>query len=121
MEMSHTYLRETLDFMTQRGFTMRSEEDRQTPPGGGPGFSRTRYHLERSDAYFRFEYLEHDAQDHGRYFMEIVRYHGLWTYSLELDSWKWRNHQIEFKFIYHPESARALAFIFNMPPPVDEP
>lgn len=114
MDMSHDYLRETLDFMKGRGFTMRTEEDRQGSPGGGSGFSRHRYHMERENTYFIFEYLEHDMQDHGRYFLEIVQYHDLWTYSLELDSWKWRNHQIEFKFIYHPESARALAFIFKM-------
>lgn len=45
-----------------------------------------------------------------RFYLRIVDYHGLESFSFELDSWKHWPDRVEFKYYPHSETGRGLSF-----------
>ena len=114
MEMSRAYLEETVAAFTSRGWTEAVETERVGDAGDKDSFVRTQWRLDRPDKVFVLELVDH-ATEGERYFLEIVGFHGLRTYSLELDSWKHRPDRIEFKYLAHPELGMGPYFILDWP------
>lgn len=108
MEMSLDYLRETVEFLGTKGFT----SDREEIPferDGETVYTTERYLLTRDeDERFGFSCIRYpDGEE--TYWLEILDFHGLRTFDIELDSWKYRDDTIELKY-YGREDGVGLSF-----------
>ncbi|MBV1860512.1 MAG: hypothetical protein KUG77_19020 [Nannocystaceae bacterium] len=79
-------------------------------------FERVRWTLTRGE----HEALELEAlsypDDTEAFFLRIVRFHGIRSFSFPLDSWKLWPERIEFKYYAHPETGQGLAFTLVFDP-----
>lgn len=119
MEMSPEYAAETADALAGHGYHCEVErEEREND--GAPVFSATRYHLSAPDQQLTLEVLVYPDNE-VRYFLEITGFHGLSSYSFELDSWKYRDRHIEYRYYTHPETGGALTLKIPYPDPGQTP
>jgi hypothetical protein len=113
MEMSPKYAAETASELAQHGYTCeQSEEERRD--GDVLRFKATRYALTAPRQRLIMEVVSYPDGD-TRYFLEIAEYHGLSSFSLELDSWKYRDDYIEFRYYTNPETGSALTLKISYP------
>ncbi len=114
MEMSADYMRQTAEHMAAKGYALEVERDEKERDGQRI-FVRDRYALTRNDnEHFILECITYpDGQE--KYFIEVKRYHSIYTFSFPLDSWKHRPDRVEFKYYALPETGLGLSFILNFP------
>lgn len=113
MEMSPEYAAQTAGELTRHGYVcQQSEEERKD--GEILRFTATRYALSAPGQQLILEVVRYPEGD-ARYFLEIAEYHGLSSYSLELDSWKYRDDFIEFRYYTNPETGGALTLKIAYP------
>jgi hypothetical protein len=55
--------------------------------------------------------------EHERYFLEIIRFHGLRSFSFPLDSWKFKGTSLELKYYALPDSGLGLALTLDLSGP----
>lgn len=113
MEMSADYAEETARALAERGYRCERSEERRMD-GEVLRFSATRYALTAPGQRLLLEVLAYPDGE-LRYFLEIADYHGLSSYSFELDSWKYRDEYIEFRYYTHPETGGALTLQIAYP------
>ncbi|MBO6939105.1 MAG: hypothetical protein JJ863_29315 [Deltaproteobacteria bacterium] len=106
MEMSLGYMVETVEALATKGYVVERAEEPYADDGSVVGHLFT---LTKPEVELRLETVVH-AEDGERYFLEIKSYHGLWSHSFELDSWKHRPDRIEFKYQPRPDGTGGLAF-----------
>jgi len=82
--------------------------------GNALGYRSTQYRLVAEPEVWTLEVVAY-PDGHVRYYLEIERYHGLKSRSFPLDSWKFRESHIEFRYQAHPESGLALTFELSYP------
>ena len=111
MEMSHEYMRETADALTGFGFALETAEEDY-----GEGVRGTKYVLRRPEEELTLETVEH-PEEGETYFLEIGAFHGLKTFSIQLDSWKHRPDRIELKYFSLPGTGRSLSFTLALKAP----
>ena len=115
MEMSFEYLRETVRFFETHGFQVEVQEV-SAPPGGQPAYTTVRHFLERPpDERLALSCVRY-PNGTETYWLEILQFHGLRTFDTELDSWRHREHGVEFKY-YAREDGVGLSVILDLPPP----
>lgn len=116
MEMSLGYMEKTVEFLQTRQFDVLRTKDNFADEQGNITVRHT-FSLTRGDTEsFRLETLvRHDGT--LVYYLEIVRFHGLRCYSFPLDSWKFRDAFVEFKFYAPAETGVGLSFIVDTPKP----
>jgi hypothetical protein len=114
MQMSAAYMKQTAAHLERKGFTVNTEQDTKAGPNGTI-FERSRYHCRKTeDQYFILEVLQYAADSEESYFLEICRYFNLYSHSFPLDSWKFRDHQIEFKYLADKDSGLGLSFVLKL-------
>jgi hypothetical protein len=106
MEMSPEYAAETARVLEQRGYRLETSDEERLD-GDVLRFTVTRYIFSAPAQRLGLEVLRYPDND-VRYYLEIFEYHGLSSYSFELDSWKYRDDYIEFRYYTHPETGGAL-------------
>jgi len=109
MDMSAAWMRETAEAMEAAGWQVshgRKDEG---------DFVRDRYEVRGGEReQLVFECLTYPDGDE-RYWLQLVAWHGLRTYPFPLDSWKFRDAFVEFKFHVEPVSGLGLSFIVDFP------
>ncbi len=110
MEMTPAYMAETAEFLRGEGYALSIDE--QTYGAGAHAPKATCYTVQRGPALHLVLETVHDVDGGVRYFLEIVRYFGLRSYSFPLDSWKHFPDRVEFKFI--PKDATGLGLSFTV-------
>ncbi len=112
MEMSHEYMRETVRAMQVGGFELTSSGS-SSPTGNGPGFEVSRYELVRGDAEdLVLECLEY-SDGSETYWLELRKLHTISSFSFQLDSWKHRESQVEFRY-YPRDDGVGLTFVLAL-------
>lgn len=113
MDMSVDYMRESCDFLQTKGFDVRSRSEQIELE---PGSHATLFTFELSRGEHERFNLEAWRYPDGteRYYLEVARYHHLASTSFPLDSWKYKPHQIEFKYYVMDESSMGLSFILTL-------
>ncbi len=111
MDMSHTYVRRTVEALGERGFSIEENEKRyESDEVEGP--RSTSFELRLGDAiHWTLETVFLDDGEE-RYFLEVHRYYGMRGYSYPLDSWKFFPDRVEFKYEVNPESSMGPSLIF---------
>jgi hypothetical protein len=113
MEMSPDYLNKAALAFETNGFALTRSEAVLGELPEGPCRS-TKYDLRRGDAeHFVLEWVAHPTEG-DRYFLEIVGFHGLRSFSFPLDSWKVRPTSIELKYYTVAESGLGLSLTFAL-------
>ncbi len=113
MEMSPEYALETVRIMSERGYTLETEEMERID-GDVSRFKGVYYRLGSAQQRLVLEVL-HYPDTRVRYFLEIAEYYGLSSFSFELDSWKHHEEYIEFRYYTNPETGGALTFKLRFP------
>ena len=111
MEMSLGYLQETINALEERGYkSIKTEDDLQKD--GVKIYDRTSFDLSLGEDVRVV--LEHLIYPNGEesYWLEIKKYYKLWSYNFEIDSWKYRDDRVEFRY-YTREDGVALTFILQ--------
>lgn len=119
MEMSPEYAAETAGILAQRGYVCQQSEE-QRKDGELLRYTATRYAMSAPGQQLNLEVVSYPDGD-SRYFLEIASYHGLSSYSLELDSWKYQDDFIEFRYYTNPETGGALTLKIEYPNRVIQP
>ena len=110
MEMTPDYLAETAEFLKSKGFSLHRDQDELLSAAGL--LRTTRYHLERPGQELIFECLQYPDGE-ARFFLEL--YHvGLHTFSLPLDSWRFKDELLEVRYYTEPNSGTAMTFILHL-------
>jgi hypothetical protein len=112
MEMSLAYMEETVAAMADHGFSLLAVAD-AFEKDGLVVYRRNRFELSRgSDEQIVLECLEYpDAR--RTYWLELVRICRIKANVFELDSWKHRPEQVEFRFYARPDGV-ALTFVLEL-------
>jgi len=77
-------------------------------------FERWHWTLTRGDTEcFELEALRYPNGAES-FFLQLVRFHGMRTFSFPLDSWKLWPDRIEFRYYTHPETGQGLTFILAL-------
>ncbi len=113
MEMSPEYARETASVMAKRGYTLEVKE-KERIDDDILRFKGVYYHFSADQQNLVLEVLRYPDQQ-VRYFLEIAQYYGLSSFSFELDSWKYREEYIEFRYYTNPETGGALTLKLQFP------
>jgi hypothetical protein len=113
MEMSAAYMRQTSEHLGTKGFTVQAEFD-QIEGAQGNVFPRTRYHCTKAPSVHLVLEAVSYPQDKDRFFLEVRQFHSLYSHSFPLDSWKFRDHQIEFKYLADRETGLGLTFVLKL-------
>jgi len=109
--MSLGYLHETIQALEERGYTSLKTED-NLEKDGVKIFDRTRYELTHGEeVQFNLEYLLYPNGEET-FWLEIKKYYKMWSYNFEIDSWKYRDDRVEFRY-YTREDGVALTFILQ--------
>ncbi len=116
MQMSVAYMAETVGALEDAGFEVQTESRVLEPTATRPGARRTEHRLRRGAEEELL--LEAIAYDEGEvaYYLELVTFHGLSTFSFPLDSWKHRPGSVEFKFYEDPGTGNGLSFRLALSP-----
>lgn len=121
MEMSPAYMAETAEVLSKKGYTITITEldervEEQTVYVG------QRYTLHADGEHIEMEALTYTDGSHA-YYIKLVDFHGMESFSYPLDSWKWRDHLVEFKLVADPATATGLALRVSLPrgEPPDDP
>jgi hypothetical protein len=112
MEMSLAYLEETVAAMTDHGFSVVPVAD-VFEKDGVVIYRRNRYELSRgADEDLVVECLEYSGGTRT-YWLEIRRMHTIRADLFEIDSWKHRADQVEFRY-YARLDGVALTFVLKL-------
>lgn len=112
MEMSLAYMQETVAAMTDHGFSFIPVAD-VFEKDGVLVYRRNRYELSRgAEEDLVMEYLEY-PDGTRTYWLELRRMHKLKAHLFELDSWKHRPDQVEFRY-YARIDGVALTFVLAL-------
>ena len=112
--MSLSYMRQSATFLSQWGFEVEEKEGVLGSDAAGDCISH-QFRLRREGEELVLEAVVHPT--YGlRYFLEIVHFHGMSSFSFPLDSWKHRDERIEFKYYCLPNDGRGLSFILTRKP-----
>lgn len=109
MEMSLAYMEETAGLFEAKGYSV----ERGEQPYGDDVIGH-RFRIRRAGTELVLETVQHPEVGET-YYLEIVDHHGLRCYSFALDSWKHRDHQVEFKYQPQADGTGGLAFILTFP------
>ena len=113
MEMSARYMGEAARFLKSHGFALKEERTFVGEINGVKCLS-IRFVLTRgSEEHLVLEVVEHPREGE-RYFMEIVRFHGLRSFSFPLDSWRFKAASIELKYYALPDSGLGLSLRLDL-------
>ncbi len=111
MKMTRAFLAETVEHLAERGLGAQS---RQVSYGSSEEAMGTQYELSARDVQLVIEIVEHvDAED--RFFLEIANFHGMRSTSFPLDSWRYFDDRIEFKYYANTETGMGLSFVLALP------
>lgn len=111
MEMSHDYLRETVEQMSEHGFVTATDTE-SVERGSAPPYMRTSYDLQRGESeHLCLEHLEYPDGSES-YWLEVRRMGSITAFPFMLDSWKWREGQVEFSY-YGRDDGSALTFVLH--------
>ncbi|MEL6341242.1 MAG: hypothetical protein AAFQ65_15160 [Myxococcota bacterium] len=111
MDMSHDYVRRTVEALSERGFSVDPREKRyESDEIEGPNSQC--FDLRLGDAIHWTLETVFLGEGEERYFLEVHRYYGMRGYSYPLDSWKFFPDRIEFKYEVNPESSMGPSLIF---------
>ena len=111
MEMTPLYMAETAEFLSGEGY--RLTVGRAHYGEGALAAKSTRYELLRGEhQHFVLETVEH-PEACTRYFLEVVDFFGMRAFSFPLDSWKFFDDRIEFKFVPVDATGLGLSFIIE--------
>ncbi len=113
MKMSHDYMKETCAHLATCGYTLDEEEVSYGENEVGEQSIGFVYHLKNENTHFKLETLQHGSHE-DRYYLEIVSFHEMKSFSFELDSWRYFDDRIEFKYYIHPETGLGLSFIISL-------
>ena len=112
MEMSHDYMRETVEKMADHGFAVVNAVE-SVERASAPPYERTSYELTRgNDEHVILECLEYPDGPES-YWLELRRMGSITSLPFMLDSWKWRDDQVEFSF-YGRDDGSALTFVLSL-------
>ena len=112
MEMSLAYMQETVAAMGEHGFAVAAVAD-ALEKDGDVVYQRHRFELRRGEAEdLVLECLEY-ADGKRTYWLELRRMHSIRAHLFELDSWKHRSEQVEFRFYARPDGV-ALTFVLAL-------
>ncbi len=109
MEMSLSYMEETVSFMQERGFEVAREEEELVDDSDATAQIR-RFVLRRgAEEHLELETVSYpDGKE--TYYLAIPRLHSLSSFSFPLDSWKYRDAYVEFKYYAPAETGVGLSF-----------
>jgi hypothetical protein len=113
MEMSPEYADETTAVMAEHGYTLNIDKENRMD-GSILRFESTRHQLRAENQQLILEVIRYPDGE-ARYFLEIARYGGLSSFSFELDSWKYRDDHVEFRYYTNPDTGGALTFKLKYP------
>jgi hypothetical protein len=114
MEMTAEYMRETAAHLEKKGYRVDIETDSVSRDDQNV-FNRTRYACIKGESeHFVMECLSYSSGTTS-FFLEICKYFDIYSHSFPLDSWKYRDHQIEFKYLAERESGLGLSFVLKLP------
>lgn len=112
MRMSLAYLQETVAVMSDHGFTAVGFPD-VLEKDGAVVYHANRYELSRgAEEDLVLECLEY-PDGTRTYWLELRRMHTIRAHPFELDSWRHRPHQVEFRFYARPDGV-ALTFVLAL-------
>ena len=112
MEMSLEHMRATVSALTRSGFAV-TETSQALRRGNEHLYDRTRFELARGrDEDLVLECLVYpDGRE--TYWLEIRRLLTMRAFNFQLDSWKHREDQVEFRFYARPDGV-ALTFFLSL-------
>ena len=112
MEMSHDYMRETVAKMTEHGFAADEEHAEVSRQGGRPtNATATSWCAVTASTWCsNASSIPTVAR---AYWLEVRRMGAIHTFPFPLDSWKWRDDQVEFSF-YGRHDGSALSFVLRL-------
>jgi hypothetical protein len=112
MKMSLAYLEETVAAMAGHGFSVVPVAD-VFEKDGVVVYRRNRFELARgADEDLAMEHLEYPGGAET-YWLELRRMHTISAHLFQLDSWKHRPHQVEFRY-YARADGVALTFVLAL-------
>ena len=109
MEMTLAYLEQTLAHLRSKGFAVQSDESHY----GEPNVTGKCFHLQRDDLHLAIEAVEHPECE-VRFFLEIPRIRSLRSTSFPLDSWRFFDDRIEFKYYADARTGMGLSFVIDL-------
>jgi len=109
MDMSRQWMQETAEAVEAAGWrVVCSEKDDEA-------FHRVRYDIHGGDReHLVLECLTY-PEGEERYWLQLVGWHGLRCHPFPLDSWKFRDAFVEFKFLVEPVTGMGLSFMMDFP------
>ncbi len=113
MEMSPDYARETAEALESCGYDRVTEEE-TVSHAGEDCYRSIRHRLTAAQQKLVLECVIYPDDD-VRYYLELVRYFGLRSSSFPLDSWKYRDDRVEFRYYTQPSTGAALTFVLTYP------
>jgi len=114
MEMSTEYMAKAVELLEKHGFV---SERSVRQIDGEPDITATSFRLVRGDAEeLVLEHITYPDRPTA-YYLQLVRFHGLRSFSFPLDSWKFRDHSIELKYYALPDTGLALSLTFELQAP----
>jgi len=106
MEMSKQYMKKTAEHLKEKGYSL----EEKVVPYGNDGAMGTQFVLQREPKqHFILETLEY-SKAAPAYFLEIVQFFGLTSFSFPLDSWKYFQDRVEFKYYVLDNTGIGLSF-----------
>lgn len=120
MEMSVAYLADTVASMAENGWTLESDEEYVVVEGVLSSMITKHRLTQGEDRVLSIEAIAY-ADGTESYFMAIERYGYITSTSFPLDSWKYRDNRVEFKYYTHPETGLGISFIVWYEDPPTEP
>ena len=111
MEMSVEYMKKAVELFQKHGFTA---EPSVRQIDGSPDIEATSYRLTRGEhEELVLEHVTYTEQPTA-YYLQLVRFHGMRSFSFPLDSWKIREHSIELKYYALPDTGLALSITLEL-------
>ncbi len=106
--MSADYLAATAGHLARCGFAVSVDQTNY-----GDEATAQRYHCVGLAMEWVLEVVSHPAAE-DRFFLEIVRHHNLSSASFPLDSWRFFDDRIEFKYYADETSGMGLSLVFGL-------
>ncbi len=108
MEMSGDYLAETANYLKNKGLELEVQSHAY-----GETAKSQRYALSFGEnLLLELESVSHpDAPE--RFYLELKRYFGMRAFSFALDSWRYFDDRVEFKFYAPAQTSVGLSFILE--------
>lgn len=106
MKMTADYMVQSVEFLANHGFEQATESRFY-----GDETSATVYRMRRGpEEILELEAVRYESGEES-FHLQIESFHGLTSTSYRLDSWKYFDHRIEFKYGVDPQTGRGLSLV----------